>query len=165
MKRRSKKTDLTADRCLQKEGNTAPKPATKGWKNMPLLIERFRRLWKTLKTWNSFENRGGKISKRAVSNYSKLQAGKRLTRQLSMRMVFNTLLSRHFPFFMAPSGYFSLERTTDLVFSEPCSKILSPVEKSRRNLSEEPGISTMSKAFTPPFFTLIRVFIPVFNNL
>lgn len=50
----------------------APKPATKGWKNMPLLIERFRRLWKTLKTWNSFENRGGKISKRAVSNYSKL---------------------------------------------------------------------------------------------
>ena len=69
------------------------------------------------------------------------------------------------PFFMAPSGYFSLERTTDLVFSEPCSTILSPVEKSRRNLSEEPGISTMSKTFTPPFFTLIRVFIPVFNNL
>lgn len=50
----------------------APKPATRGWKNIPLLIERFRRLWKTLKTWNSFENRGGKISKRAVSNCSKL---------------------------------------------------------------------------------------------
>lgn len=49
----------------------APKPATRGWKNIPLLIERFRRLWKTLKTWNSFENRCGKISKHAFSDCSK----------------------------------------------------------------------------------------------
>lgn len=48
-----------------------PKPATRGWKNIPLLIERFRRLWKTLKTWNSFENRCGKISKHAFSDCSK----------------------------------------------------------------------------------------------
>lgn len=49
----------------------APKPATRGWKNIPLLIERFRRLWKTLKTWNPFENRCGKISKHAFSDCSK----------------------------------------------------------------------------------------------
>ena len=60
---------------------------------------------------------------------------------------------------------FSLECTTDLVLSDSCSKTLSPAEKTRRNLSEQAGISTMSKTFAPPFFTLIRVFIPVFNNL
>lgn len=37
--------------------------------------------------------------------------------------------------------------------------------KCRENTLERPGISTMSKTFTPLFFILIRVFIPVFNNL
>ena len=41
-----------------------PKPITSGWKNELLRIKRFRRLWKTLKTWNSFEQRCGKMPKR-----------------------------------------------------------------------------------------------------
>lgn len=71
MKRHSTKTDLTTDQCSGKEGNAPPKSAPNGWKNLSLIIERFGRLWKTLKTWNSFENRCGKISKRAVSDRSK----------------------------------------------------------------------------------------------
>lgn len=58
-----------------------------------------------------------------------------------------------------------MECTTDLALLKSFSKTLSPVENNRRNLSERSGISTMPKTFTPLFFTLIRVFIPVFNNL
>jgi len=82
-----------------------------------------------------------------------------------MCIVFNTLLNRHFSVLYGTIRMLFIGMLTDLVLSKSCSKILSPVEKSRRNGSEQPGISTMPKTFAPLFFILIRVFIPVFNNL
>ncbi len=71
MKRYSKKTDLTADRCLQKK-ETRPENRNEGLEKhtsphraIPAIVENVENL-------NSFENRGGKISKRTVSNCSKL---------------------------------------------------------------------------------------------
>ena len=117
----------------------APKPATKGWKNIPLLIERFRRLWKTLKTWNSFENRCGKVRKRAFSNRFLLQTGKRLTRQLSMCIVFNTLLTRHFSvLYITTRMLFRWNARLTWCFPTPVAKpshrLKKPVETCRNKL-------------------------------
>ena len=165
MKRHSKKTDLSADRWLQKEGNTPRNPQRRAGKissphrAIPAIVENVENLEFIRKPmWKNIEARifGSlkTVSRQAIDQAIKHAHGF----QHASEQAF-------FPFLMAPSGYFSLECTTDLVFSEPCSKILSPVEKSRRNRSEQPGISTISKTFAPLFFTLIRVFIPAFNNL
>lgn len=165
MKRYSKKTDLTADRCLQKEGNT-PRNRNEGLEKhtsphraIPAIVENVENLEFIRKSrWKNIETRGFQLLK-TVNRQALDQAINHVhSFQHASEQAF-------FSFFMAPSECFSSECTTDLVLFEPCSKILSPVEKSRRNLSEEPGISTMSKTFAPLFFTLIRVFIPVFNNL
>ena len=165
MKRYSKKTDLTADRCLQKEGNT-PRNRNEGLEKhtsphraIPAIVENVENLEFIRKPlWKKIETRVfgllKTVSRQAIDQAIKHAHGF----QHASDQAFLRSLCHH-------QDAFSSECTTDLVFSEPCSTILSPVEKSRRNLSEEPGISTMSKTFTPPFFTLIRVFIPVFNNL
>ena len=79
MKPYSKKTDLSADRWLQKEGNT-PRTRNEGLEKhtsphraIPAIVENVEYLEFIRKSrWKNIETRGGKISKRAVSNCSKL---------------------------------------------------------------------------------------------
>ena len=143
-----------------------PETRNQRLKNDLLPSSRFQRLWKTLKTWNSFERRCGKTSNSTISK--RLQAS---TKQ-ALDQVFKHLHS----FQHAPEQVFcrslqcnriAFRRNAQLTWDFP---ILPPSHclqsrKCRGSALEQPGISTMSKTFAPPFFTLIRVFIQVFNNL
>lgn len=70
MKRRSKKTDLTADRCLQKEGNTPRNPQRRAGKHasphraIPAIVENVENLEFIRKSrWKNIETRGFQLLK------------------------------------------------------------------------------------------------------